>query len=474
MKVYFYPVFLNIVLLLTVGCLSKQSLASGNSDYFSLDVEDPKVSFFSESPHVKVGIKKKIINNLPIIAMVTLPFIISLGTHASYQQGFDLSYLYEVLALSFWGFSSLQIYNKIIKEKCIKKTERRCLKYVIPSFYWLSNISLMYVASSLWAQVLTLGGLNYLSGKNYGASYAIAANKMEVQQNASDFNHSFSFLVFSDPQYEWFGAPKTNIDQANALARLVANNEKKILFATINGDMTAYGHPRQVQKTFLQFYPHSKIKVPTYFGLGNHDYENNLDNCWGEWWSVLGWKKNWCAHYMKDIMQGYITNRDAIHDYDPGSLAYSWDIGKIHFVQIQNNLQYEAAEIGIKNSEKWLTANLKRAQDENKIIIINQHKPIFKGLKKFIKQNHINNICVVFAGHLHEIYGYYSSIKWQSDTETKHIPTYLSGSAEYNTTILVDVHPEQSKLSIAVYKTDNGDPRLIKTDEIKCSTDGSL
>jgi hypothetical protein len=44
----------------------------------------------------------------------------------------------------------------------------------------------------------------------------------------------------------------------------------------LNGDLTAYWHEWQV-KLLEQYYAPSKLSYPPYLGLGNHDYDNNVD-----------------------------------------------------------------------------------------------------------------------------------------------------------------------------------------------------
>jgi hypothetical protein len=58
----------------------------------------------------------------------------------------------------------------------------------------------------------------------------------------------------------------------------------KFAFTVINGDLTAYFHPDQHSEFraiyhagFPWAYPVA-LKTPVYLGLGNHDYENNLNN----------------------------------------------------------------------------------------------------------------------------------------------------------------------------------------------------
>ncbi len=98
-------------------------------------------------------------------------------------------------------------------------------------------------------------------------------------------------------------------------------------------------------------------------GLGNHDYENNVDDCGSNWLSPLVNSEesgNNCAyrsimHLKKSIGKlrdgGYVINFDSYETNNnpngtefrnlQGSFAYSWDIGNVHFIQLNNNILYE-------------------------------------------------------------------------------------------------------------------------------------
>ena len=117
----------------------------------------------------------------------------------------------------------------------------------------------------------------------------------------------FSLLILSDPQLPWWRegddpdcdydlcrdlkAGYTNsrmVESLNAVTNLgrwpdgarrgdgaALNPPKGVV---VNGDLTAFFHQSQLD-LFDQHYGGSKVKYPLYLGLGNHEYENNLNDC---------------------------------------------------------------------------------------------------------------------------------------------------------------------------------------------------
>src|SRR5262249_3913914 len=133
---------------------------------------------------------------------------------------------------------------------------------------------------------------------------------------------------------------RLNRDHARSMQAIAAqvgpSNLKGVI---INGDLTEYGHDWQFAK-YREVYDGLGLK--TYPGLGNHDYKNNVNDC----------AENNCANrmvtYMNDYVKGlkpasYDFRESNVHYEFPslrkvyeGSLAYSWDIGNVHFVQLHN------------------------------------------------------------------------------------------------------------------------------------------
>src|SRR5262249_10666465 len=116
----------------------------------------------------------------------------------------------------------------------------------------------------------------------------------------------------------------------------------------INGDLTAFFHPWQVD-LYRQFYDPSfpgadpdVLQLPLYAGLGNHDYANNVNDCSGnEAADLLAYGANSCAAHAARYVRAMLGCETVptfpargIHAFDNNSLAYSWDIGTWHFVQM--------------------------------------------------------------------------------------------------------------------------------------------
>src|SRR5581483_11558281 len=175
---------------------------------------------------------------------------------------------------------------------------------------------------------------------------------------------TFSVLISSDPQYPWYDGVLppglTTDDQINSNSdrqirqkyesmNLLTQQRKdsgspfQVEGVLINGDLTAFGHDWQKS----QYDATVALLTPKYYpGLGNHDYANNVDDSYN----------NNCASRMVDYMYGWLKANSGILNYDfsersyykfpelrtdySGSLSYSFNIGNVHFVQLQNFPSY--------------------------------------------------------------------------------------------------------------------------------------
>lgn len=401
----------------------------------------------------------------PTIVYLIIPFVlgnsVSLITRSFWNQDINVNCLSEGLMWTVFFVGTHFFIRKKLNNQRKSAIFIRSLAY-----------SAIIFIACLWAQTLVLGGVNYLKGQTFGYSYALKSNRLDktCHENSGCPEKSFTFLAVSDPQFFWNGAPQTNKDQSWSMSVIKNKKGERPLFATINGDLSSFGHPDEVQSTFEDFYSQSKIEIPIYFGLGNHDYENNIEHCWGPWWAVLTDKSNWCARYMRRIMRNYILQRKSIESFDEGGLAYSWNTHNIHFVQLQNYVEYETSEVDISSSEQWLMEDLQKAQNRNQIIIINQHIPTFEKLREILEEKNIKNVCMIFAGHFHSISGFFKQLSVNNDAKST-IPVYLSGSAEYNTMLLVDYRSFDKSFSISVINTEHGIPTSSEQSFVSCLND---
>jgi cytolysin (calcineurin-like family phosphatase) len=176
-------------------------------------------------------------------------------------------------------------------------------------------------------------------------------------------------------------------------------NQFPVKGVVMNGDITEYGHPWELERIKTEY---GKLRAPFYPGLGNHDYENNVNDCLA----------NHCAERMIRYIRKFIkdeglvdrANFDFDFKKDEGSLAYFWDIGNVRFFQLHNYPTYETEvnEFNITASTSWLERECKKAREQNKHIIFNMHIEGFsKDKNKIIQIINDYKVSAVFVGHTH-------------------------------------------------------------------------
>lgn len=283
---------------------------------------------------------------------------------------------------------------------------------------------------------------------------------------------SFCMLISSDPQYPWYDGVLP--DGLTTEEEIKENSNRQILqkYASmnqlaqqrredgspfpvegvqINGDLTAFGHDWQFDECTKQL---ATLQVKYFPGLGNHDYQNNVDDTYN----------NNAASRMVDFMYYWLKNNAGILSYDfseksyykfpelrtdyTGSLAYSYNIGKVHFVQLQNFPSYmddwNTWNLGaarrdfyyIRKSFYWLKNDLAIARNRGDIIIVSlhdYHDNFVEDLGEFNKLLKHYGVSAVFAGHIHPDCGYISNIPDST------IPYFRSGSASYQDYLGADI-----------------------------------
>ncbi|MGE1128905.1 metallophosphoesterase [Bacillus wiedmannii] len=305
---------------------------------------------------------------------------------------------------------------------------------------------------------------------------------------------SGAFVVTSDPQYPW--TDKTDNGQTESESEKKRRSEEFIREqynsineytsqltgitettpVLINGDLTAFGHPWQwdKMKSLLGI-----LNSPIFPGLGNHDIENNLDDCF----------LNECARQSMNFYLDHVSRLDttrfdrkqatpsgtSITNYF-GSFAYSMDVGPIHFIQLNNDpTQFFSisTNMGIEkytmeNALSWLKLDLEDAKKYGQAIVINMHKPDSwkygdeEQRTKFKKLLKDYNVKAVFAGHYHKNSGYFP-VNYKEFFGD--VPVFLSGSASQKTYLTVEYNNNEMK----VYKISNNNWKnkvLVKTIDI--------
>ncbi len=238
----------------------------------------------------------------------------------------------------------------------------------------------------------------------------------------------------------------------------------------MNGDLTAYWHDWQ-KELYRDHYElghkakpdHAVLRLPIFPGLGNHDYANNLkefdetQGCYG-----LTADSAYCAKdavkYIKNMV--YCDNvknfiNTLVQKFDQDSLAYSYDIGHYHFVQLNNYPTYVANSINIKSAIGWLKTDLAEATDAGKKIVLNFHDygdHMKQNNAEFLDAIKDKSVVALFAGHTHRA-GYVGTIPSTS------IPVFRSGSAEHNRFLLVEFGPRY--INVGEVSSTNGIPRFV-------------
>jgi Cytolysin, a secreted calcineurin-like phosphatase len=285
---------------------------------------------------------------------------------------------------------------------------------------------------------------------------------------------SGSFVVTSDPQYPWTDKTDAGISENKEVQKerseqLIRNQYNSInqyasqidstVPVIINGDITAFGHDWQWKKMNELF---GVLNTPYYYGLGNHDIENNYNDCF----------RNRCVQYSLENLVKHVESiphtqfdRKVHHPtasrHTFGSFGYSIDFGPIHSIQLHNYPTYEVHSNGfprdtysMSTNLTWLENDLKMAYDNGQTIIVNVHKPNdWKGgpNQQFINLLAKYDVKAVFAGHYHRQLGHQTSYR----NYFGNVPVFLSGSASQETYLIV----EYDKNNMTVYPVRNNDWR---------------
>jgi cytolysin (calcineurin-like family phosphatase) len=298
-------------------------------------------------------------------------------------------------------------------------------------------------------------------------------------------------LIFtSDPQYPW--TDKTDKGEAESNSELEArakwlvetqydsiadfrrrNGGSAAVPVMINGDITAFGHAGQ--RSYVQEVLDAKLQGAYDYGLGNHDYQNNVDDCF---------LNNCAAGSVEDLKKRYwgkVGNMDlAARSSWPstiyyGSLAYSKDYGDVHLVQLHNEPTYSVTfssgtfvsptVFEITPALDWLERDLQQAREQGKIILLNMHKPAdwmgdWSQERRFRDLVMKYEVSAIFAGHLHGSGG--------SSWYTGDVPGFISGSASQQTWLIASFSEDRKNLHISLVENNQWQKReLIATVPVK-------
>ncbi|WP_439820998.1 metallophosphoesterase family protein [Pseudomonas sp. HLG18] len=296
-------------------------------------------------------------------------------------------------------------------------------------------------------------------------------------------------MVFaSDTQYPWTdktdsGEPESDADFEKRAKWLVdsqlgsiaefrnAHGGQAAVPLMINGDMTAFGHgwQRSYMKSALQKY----FKDDYLYGLGNHDYENNVDDCFS----------NSCA--AGSVVEFNEHHKGKVDNFDlkvtgaflgvrySGSLAYSKSIGEVHLVQLNNEPTYTTkiahalnpTTFNITSALDWLENDLRVARAQGYAIIINMHKwddwqGDWQQEQRFLDMVEKYQVTAIFAGHYHRRGG---GKRWMGQ-----VPMFLSGATSQQTYLTASFSGDRKQLQVnLIENNDWKNPRFVHSVPVK-------
>ena len=287
------------------------------------------------------------------------------------------------------------------------------------------------------------------------------------------------FVITSDPQYPWTPhmdgtGPATSDEEAfsrqlieeqyDSINRFAAG--RNVAGTFINGDLTAFGHRFQIDymKGAL-----ARLKQPVYLGLGNHDYQNNVNDCSDNW--CMRQSVYWFLEHMESkSLEAFDVSKRRYFNFPHnieevyGSLGWRKSFGGITVIQLNNHASYTAwgsgyaghrglgEHINIRPAFRWLEAQLAWARERGQAIVLMMHKPNVGEIAALAKQYEVD---AIFAGH------YHGSIECRLDTSIN-APLCFSGAASQRTyLVLEDVGGHGYELKIHRVRDNNPESREL-------------
>lgn len=290
------------------------------------------------------------------------------------------------------------------------------------------------------------GALVSLCGQTSTASYAAYINPGWAD------NSPASVIFASDSQY-----PRVKLeDGSEGSDRGISQRKLREVFTSIsrlrgestytpvfiNGDLTDFGHGeerRDVQSLFPVM--NGAVGGPLFFpGLGNHDYENNVEDCANNGCArdSICDVSRWVNEFHPSALAPKFSDSKGSEDRLRGSLSYSVTVGQVHFIQLNNYITYRKtfkslvegfwgeATYRIDSSLRWLAGDLREARKKGLIIIMNLHNrdgsmdtAADAKIRQLVESY---GVSAVFVGHYHDQLGYYPTARFGG------VPVFQSGA----------------------------------------------
>ena len=352
---------------------------------------------------------------------------------------------------------------------------------------------------------------------------------------------TFTMVMASDTQYPWAPSCDGSGDATCLEREATAANRNQVLAIgalktltwpnngtplapvrgiVVNGDITNLWHGgeagtlaaivKKAQEDIKANDPDNPaLSAVPFLGLGNHDVFNNVCDC-----SQFGpFDANSCARNAVSTIRGLYSNKAWIN-FDPCSLAYSFDFNKYRFIQLhlwpgyRGSLGYWMTGGNLDERRKcesdprrfdpseekrqknqcdndeiydawaWLQTTLDQADalGFKSVLMFHMHVSELWGdgdsrkgqkkywpdedVKKFVNIVKGHDVFAVFTGHIHNLWGKHTSPTWGElrNKRDKTVPVFLSGSSD-NHTFLVAEFAETS-LRVTVIDSTDGNVRF--------------
>ena len=309
-------------------------------------------------------------------------------------------------------------------------------------------------------------------------SYIIASDTqfpwIDLQQDAAERCASARIQPYSKACTKWYGR-YTNGLQLSSMLSLI-RGEKVLVWpkdaprmntsagdkvtrprdVVINGDLTAYYHQDEANDFAATYH---SMEFNLFPGLGNHDYTNNVAKCFRSTLDGNCCAKQAISYMRQGVACGTTPNFEAskVSSYDAASMAYSWNVGKYHFVQLQYHPFYENAELGIKPSIGWLAGDLQKAYERDQYTVIFAHV-VFNNqatVEVFGNVTRGRNVVAIFHGHRHDFFGNLDEGA-NGHLYPHDIPVFFSGSSGYKVFLLAEFRNDS--YSVGVVNSSSGIP----------------
>lgn len=296
----------------------------------------------------------------------------------------------------------------------------------------------------------------------------------DIRKVSVSLHDTTYMIITSDPQYPWkpeYDGVKGDCGEEGACSRALIEAQyasinrfvrnKHVLGTFINGDLTAFGHGWQIgyMRTAIK-----SLRTPVYLGLGNHDYENNVNDCYEN--SCVRESVHWFREHMaampldafdvrEDRYYNFPSNRTDIH----GSLGWTKRFSDLTVIQVNNYPEYETyaqgwnfgsarrEQIFINDGMRWLEGQLRRERAAGQAIIVMSH--IGSGSAAFTALLNRYEVSALFAGHEHEWIG--PEPFWNKGQ----VPVFFSGSAVHRSYLIAERNYNNPELKLWVVEDNN-------------------